>query len=202
MADILLATQNDNKKRELKALFKDISDIRVLTVDDLNFNPPIIVEDGKTFRQNAVKKAVIMSKFFPGLTLADDSGLEVESLHGKPGVRSSRFARANATDEENNRKLLNLIESVPQKSRKARFVCNMALARNGALLSNFEGVVVGEITEKPRGKNGFGYDPLFLPKGKDKTFAEMAARDKNVISHRALALKKLKMSIGKYLKTS
>jgi len=202
MADILLATHNDNKKRELKTLLRDFPDVKVMMLDDLKVRPPIIVEDGKTFRQNAVKKAVTMSKFFHGLTLADDSGLEVEALHGKPGVRSSRFARANATDKENNKKLLNLLESVPQKSRKARFVCNIALARDGVLLGNFEGAALGEIIEKPKGRNGFGYDPLFLPKGKDKTFAEMAARDKNVISHRALALKKLKRSIGKYLRTS
>lgn len=202
MADILLATQNENKKRELKTLLRGFPGVKVMTLADLKVKPPIIVEDGKTFRQNAVKKAVTTSKFFQGLTLADDSGLEVEALHGKPGVRSSRFARANATDKENNKKLMNLLDSVPQKSRKARFVCTMALARDGMLLDTFGGTILGEIIEKPRGTNGFGYDPVFLPKGKDKTFAEMAARDKNVISHRALALKKLKQSIGKYLRTA
>ena len=131
--------------------------------------------------------------------LADDSGLEVEALEGKPGVRSARFARAKATDAENNTKLLKLLDRIPEKNRKARFVCHIALARDGILLDSFEGTVKGKIISKPRGKNGFGYDPVFVPVGHEKTFAEMAASYKNRISHRGLALKRLKQSIGKYL---
>lgn len=202
MTNILVATHNSKKRREIKYLLKDFNGIKVMSLDDLNTEPPNIIEDGKTFRQNAVKKAVTTSKFFKGLVLADDSGLEVDALGGKPGVRSARFARAKATDAENNRKLLKLLDGVPEKVRRARFVCHVALASGGTLLESFEGAINGEILVKTRGKNGFGYDPVFLPKGHDKTFAQMSASCKNSISHRALALKKLKKSIQKYLKNS
>ncbi len=199
MTEILVATYNEKKLRELKALLRAFEGIKVMNLDDLKVTPPIIIEDGKTFRQNAVKKAVTMSEFFSGIVLADDSGLEVSALDGKPGVRSARFARKNATDRENNRKLLNLLVKVPEKKRAARFVCHIALARGGKLLGNFEGTVKGRILPEPKGKNGFGYDPVFIPDSHDKTFAEMAAVYKNRISHRGQALKKLKKAIGRYL---
>ncbi|MFH1879130.1 MAG: RdgB/HAM1 family non-canonical purine NTP pyrophosphatase [Candidatus Omnitrophota bacterium] len=199
MKTILIATHNKKKKQELKSLLTDCGDAEILTIDDLAGEPPVIVEDGKTFRQNAVKKAVIMSNFFDGLVLADDSGLEVEALLGKPGVRSARFARARATDEENNKKLLNLLETVPDGNRKARFVCHIALASAGQLLDSVEGVVNGRIIEAKKGENGFGYDPLFVPEGYDTTFAEMTEADKNKISHRARALNLIRESILKYL---
>ncbi|MEA3489474.1 MAG: RdgB/HAM1 family non-canonical purine NTP pyrophosphatase [Candidatus Omnitrophota bacterium] len=198
MTKILIATHNSKKRRELRTLLRDFKGVKVMNLDDLDVAPPIIVEDGRTFRQNAVKKAVTMSRFFKGIVLADDSGLEVDALHGRPGVRSARFARARATDKENNDKLLKLLENVPEKNRNAKFVCNIALASSGHLLGHFEGTAKGIIGFKPRGKNGFGYDPLFVPKGHEKTFAEMAASYKNRISHRGLALKKLKRSIRKY----
>jgi len=199
MTGILVATHNEKKLRELKTLLKGFKGIKVMNLDNLKVTPPIIIEDGKTFRQNAVKKAVTMSEFFGGLVLADDSGLEVSALYGKPGVRSARFARKNATDRENNRKLLNLLVKVPEKKRSARFVCHIALARGGKLLGNFEGTVKGRVLPKPKGKNGFGYDPVFIPDSHDKTFAEMAAAYKNRISHRGQALKKLKKAIERYL---
>ncbi|MFH1411294.1 MAG: RdgB/HAM1 family non-canonical purine NTP pyrophosphatase [Candidatus Omnitrophota bacterium] len=199
MKDILVATHNQNKLKELKALLKKFNGINIFSLDEVKACFPVIVEDGKTFRQNAVKKAVITSKFFDGLVLADDSGLEVEALNGRPGVRSARFARTKATDNENNRKLLKLMEKVPKEDRKGKFVCHVALAQSGELLESFEGEIKGYIIDRPRGKKGFGYDPLFLPEGKDKSFAEMAAADKNRISHRAMALKLLKNSIDKYL---
>jgi non-canonical purine NTP pyrophosphatase (RdgB/HAM1 family) len=202
MTKILVATHNSKKRRELKTLLKDFKGIKVMNLDDLDVVPPIIVEDGRTFRQNAVKKAVTMSRFFDGLVLADDSGLEVEALHGRPGVRSARFARKNATDPENNKKLLKLLDNVPEKKRGAKFVCHIALAKKGHLLGSYEGVAKGKIIFKSRGKNGFGYDPLFIPKGYEKTFAEMAAAYKNRISHRAFALKKLKRSIRRHLKNA
>ncbi|MDD4957633.1 MAG: RdgB/HAM1 family non-canonical purine NTP pyrophosphatase [Candidatus Omnitrophica bacterium] len=198
--DILIATHNPKKRDELRKILKDFEDINIKNFSDIRTTPPNIVEDGKTFRQNAVKKAVTTSKFFNGLVLADDSGLEVEALGGKPGVRSARFARKNATDVENNDKLLKLMEKVPQEERKARFVCHIALAAGGVLLGTFEGEISGAIREKPRGKSGFGYDPLFLPDGYNKTFAEMPAAKKNAISHRALALEKVRKEITKYAK--
>ncbi|MFA6636677.1 MAG: RdgB/HAM1 family non-canonical purine NTP pyrophosphatase [Candidatus Omnitrophota bacterium] len=197
---ILLATHNKNKRKELKNLLGDMKNLKVLILDDLGVEPPLVVEDGKTFRQNAVKKALTLSRFFDGLVLADDSGLEITALDGKPRVRSARFARMKASDEENNDKVLKLLSRIPEKDRSARFVCYLALASNGYLLEDFEGIAMGSILTAPKGSNGFGYDPLFLPKGKDKTFAEMSAEEKNKISHRAQALKKMKTALRKHLK--
>lgn len=199
MTKILIATHNDKKRKELKTLLKDFNGIKVMNLDDLDVLPPIIVEDGRTFRQNAVKKAVTMSRFFEGLVIADDSGLEVDALGGNPGVRSARFARMKATDLENNQKLLKLLTNILEKNRNARFVCYLALASNGTLLDSFEGTVKGKILTKSKGQNGFGYDPLFIPNGHKNTFAEMSQARKNSMSHRGLALKKLKKSIQKYL---
>lgn len=200
MKKILIATHNKNKRRELQNLLKGFKGIKIQSLSDLAVAPPVIIEDGKTFRQNSVKKSVITSKFYNGLVLADDSGLEVDILGGKPGVRSARFARKNATDPENNKKLLKLLEKVPKKDRGAQFVCCLTLAEKGSLIDSFEGVVRGKIRVSPKGSNGFGYDPLFAPEGKDKTFAEMTPSYKNRISHRALALKEFKVYLKKYLK--
>ncbi len=199
MRRILIATSNEKKRREIETLLKGLGEIEILTFEDLMGEAPMVVEDGKTFRENAIKKAVIVSKFFDGLVLADDSGLEVNALGGRPGVRSARFARTKASDEENTAKLLKLLENIPDGEREARFVCHIALAKNGTLLESFEGKAEGKITAGPKGKNGFGYDPVFTPDGHDKTYAEMSASYKNRISHRGEALRKLKESIGKYL---
>ncbi|MGB2661039.1 MAG: RdgB/HAM1 family non-canonical purine NTP pyrophosphatase [Candidatus Omnitrophota bacterium] len=199
MTNILVATHNHRKRQELRTLLKGFRGVKVMDLADLDVAPPNVVEDGKTFRQNAVKKAVTVSKFFEGLVLADDSGLEAEALDGKPGVRSARFARTKATDAENNKKLLKLLEDIPAKKRKARFVCHIALARKGSLLANFEGVVKGKILSEPRGDNGFGYDPVFVPENHERTYAQMTASYKNKISHRGLALKDFKKSINKYI---
>lgn len=202
MKRILVGTTNLNKKKEMKKLLSSIRGLEVMGLDDLEGTPPIIIENGKTFRQNAVKKAIILSKFFDGLVISDDSGLAVRSLDGKPGVRSARFSRKNATDIENNEKLLKLMGKVPSTDRSAKFICCIALAKNGSLLETSECAVKGSIIEKPRGNNGFGYDPLFVPDGHHKTFAEMTESYKNRISHRALALKKTKQKITKHLKAS
>lgn len=199
MRKILVATTNENKRREIKTLLKDLAKIEILSFKDLPGEPPMVVENGKTFRENAIKKAVIVSKFFDGLVVADDSGLEVNSLGGKPGVRSARFARTKATDEENTAKVLKLLEKTPENHRQARFVCYIALAKHGMLLESFEGTVDGKITFSTKGKNGFGYDPIFIPQGHDKTFGEMAAVYKNRISHRGEALRKLKKVIARHL---
>ncbi len=200
MIKLLVATNNSRKLKELKTLLKGFPKVKIVNYDDLEVAPPIIVEDGKTFRQNAIKKAITVSRFFDGIVLADDSGLEVDALGGKPGVRSARFARTKATDVENNEKLLRLLENTPDKSRKAQFVCHIALAREGHLLTTLEGIAKGKIAFEPKGKNGFGYDPVFVPTKYEKTFAEMETSFKNKISHRGLALKKLKGVIGNYLK--
>ncbi|MFH1380600.1 MAG: RdgB/HAM1 family non-canonical purine NTP pyrophosphatase [Candidatus Omnitrophota bacterium] len=198
MKTLTIATTNENKKRELKRLLCN-ANVKVLTIADWKIHPPNIVEDGKTFRQNAVKKALTFSTLLGGLVLADDSGIMVNAIFGRPGVRSARFARAKATDKENNLKLLKLMEKIPQKNRQATFVCVVALAENGKLLGTAEGECKGTIGFKPEGKNGFGYDPLFTPRGKTRTFAQYEETFKNKISHRGVALKKAKSIILKYL---
>jgi len=129
-----------------------------------------------------------------GLIIADDSGLEVDALGGAPGIYSARYASQNASDRQNIDKLLSELArtSARQEQRSARFRCVLALAESGRILGVFEGVVAGTIIELPRGRNGFGYDPIFLPKGLDQTFGELAPAEKDRLSHRALALEKLR----------
>jgi non-canonical purine NTP pyrophosphatase (RdgB/HAM1 family) len=201
MKHIVVATTNKNKKRELEKLVKDLK-IKVIDFQDLNIHLPRIIEDGKTFRQNAIKKALTFSRYVDELVLADDSGIMVDALNGKPGVRSARFAKLNATDEENNEKLLRLMESIPLNKRQATFVSVIAVAKKGHLIGVAEGTCRGNIGIISKGKNGFGYDPLFTPKGKSKTFAELSPLYKNRISHRGKALRKSKAIIQKGLLTS
>jgi len=194
---IVIATKNKNKKNELVKLLKS-SKIKVRTLLDLNMHIPEVIEDGSTFRQNAMKKALTFSRYVKGLVLADDSGIMVDALYGKPGIRSSRFARTKATDIENNAKLLRLVNSVPKNKRQATFVCVIAIAKNGNLIGTVQGESHGTIGYKLKGRKGFGYDPLFTPRGYKKTFAEMSEIYKNKISHRGKALKKAKTIIRKY----
>ena len=198
MKKIIIATKNKNKKKELEILLKSIK-IKVMNLSDLKMHLPTVIEDGKTFRQNAIKKALTFSRFINELVIADDSGLMVDALSGRPGVRSARFARAKATDKENNKKLLKLMEKIPAKKRQATFISVIALAKNGHVVGVAEGLCKGAIGFELRGKNGFGYDPLFTPKGKTKTFAQFSLSYKNRISHRAKALGKAKKIIQKYL---
>ena len=198
MKNLVIATTNKNKKKELRKLLKNVN-VNILTLADLKMHIPYIIEDGKTFRQNAVKKSLIFSRYTKDLVLADDSGIMVQALSGKPGVRSARFAHSKATDIENNRKLMKLMERIPQKNRQATFVCAIALSENGKLLGTASGECKGMIGFESKGKNGFGYDPLFVPKGKIRTFAQYEESFKNRISHRSIALKKAKSIILKYL---
>lgn len=198
MKTLIIASKNKNKKREITSLLKGMK-IRVLSLDGSHKKVPIIVENGKTFRQNAIKKAVTISKVLGSLVIADDSGIEVAALHGKPGVRSARFARINATDKENNGKLLRLMKNVPPQERRATFVCSIAIADKGQLIGVVQGECQGQIGYESRGSNGFGYDPLFTPERYKLTFAEMKASFKNRISHRSKALKKAMEVIKKCL---
>lgn len=170
-------------------------------LQDLRIHPEIgeVIEDGATFAENARLKAVAISQQLPGLVLADDSGLEVDSLGGAPGVYSARYAGKGATDEVNRRKLLEeLAQQAPGSSGAARFHCVLALARGGEVLTTFEGAAEGRIISGPRGEGGFGYDPLFQPNGFKKTFAELLPAEKNAISHRAAAVAQLRS----FLKTA
>jgi XTP/dITP diphosphohydrolase len=188
--DLLVATRNAHKTREI---------LRILgpkfNVTDLAAHPeiPDIAESGTTFQENAILKAVAVSKRMAGFVIADDSGLEVEALGGAPGIHSARYAGMKASDEEKIDKLLNELTRIrPTKNaRRARFRCVLALASKGNVLGTFEGIVEGQIADRPHGSHGFGYDPIFIPEGFQQTFAELAPAEKNQLSHRTRALEKL-----------
>ena len=193
MQPLLLATRNANKTREFRELLgKDFD------VHDLSFFDELAIpkESGRTFEENAILKAVAASQDRRVqdrhlLVVADDSGLEVTALGGAPGIFSARYAGEHASDKENIDKLLSELarRDVPLDQPSARFRCVIALAREGKLLGKFEGIVEGSVVELPRGSRGFGYDPIFLPNGFDKTFGELPIELKNRISHRARAIR-------------
>jgi XTP/dITP diphosphohydrolase len=185
--DLLLATRNRHKTREFTQLLGPKFTLRDLTSEhDL----PEILETGRTFEENAVIKATTISKIFLyEMVIADDSGLEVDTLAGAPGIFSARYAGEKASDRRNVEKLLRELQSATERS--ARFRCVIALAKNGKLMTTVEGDVAGAITKSPRGENGFGYDPIFMPEGFEETFAELPSETKNAISHRANAVGEL-----------
>jgi len=197
MRKLLLATRNQHKKRELQELLSDL-EIDILTLDDIEPLPEV-KEDGTTFEENAVKKACETAQNSGWLSLADDSGLEVDALQGKPGVHSARFAGEGASDEANNAKLLELLKDVPDSERTARFVCVMALCDPSGSLHTVRGECEGHIIRIPSGAGGFGYDPLFVPRGYDQTYAQLSAWAKNNISHRGAALQKILPVLKNYL---
>ena len=196
MRELLVATKNQGKLREIRELLSDL-DLKVTSLADYN-NCPEVVEDGKTFRQNAVKKALVIGRHLGKLTLGEDSGLEVKALGNKPGIYSARFSGPAATDKKNNSKLLRLLKGVKPLKRQARYRCLAALVDNEQLVGVVEGNCTGRIAEKRKGQNGFGYDPLFLIPRYSKTFGELDPGIKARISHRARALKKLKILLAKY----
>ena len=157
---LIAATFNSGKIREIQACLAAVG-YHVLGLNDLPQARPS-PEDGNTFEENARQKVIFYSQFSEHLTLADDSGLEVEALGREPGVHSARFLGETATDEQRYRQILALMESVPESERHARFVCCLALARRGKILQVFEGSVEGVISREPQGREGFGYDPIFL----------------------------------------
>ena len=179
--EIVLATKNRDKIREIKKIMREMKFVCV--------NYPGIQENGKTLRDNAVHKAEVISNYTGKMALADDSGLEVEALGGKPGVKSARFAGEKVSYEANNSKLLELMKGIT--AREAKFRCVVALARPGSKTIVREGICKGRIAEKPRGRYGFGYDPVFIVAGYNKTLAELRPSVKNNISHRYKALQKL-----------
>jgi XTP/dITP diphosphohydrolase len=186
---IVLATRNKKKVEEIKRIFGG-QDIRFVTLDAFP-DCPDVEEDKKTFRANAVKKAVHVARFTNCPAIADDSGLEVFALGGAPGVFSARYAGAEADDKKNVRKLLAEMKHLKREERKARFVCCIALALPDGRHKTFTGYARGSIGNRPRGSNGFGYDPLFYPEGYMQTFAEMTAAEKDFLSHRGKSLRKV-----------
>ena len=197
---LLLATGNAGKVREIRRALKGV---RIgghpLEIVGLGEIPPMAapVERGRTFEENAKAKSFYYSRKWAGLTLAEDSGLEIEALGGAPGVRSARFSAPRPSDAKNIRKALRLLASVPMPARKARFVCVMALADHGRIVAEFRGEVRGRIIVEPRGENGFGYDPIFYYRPLGRTFAELPAAVKNRVSHRGRAVAKLRRFLEK-----
>jgi len=194
MLEIVLATRNQDKIREIEKILNGIN-ARLLSLDDFP-GCPKVVEDGKTLEENAKKKALVVSQYAKKHSLAEDTGLEVEALSGAPGIHSARFAGDNSTYEDNNRKLLKLMEKLSLGDRRAKFRCVAALAKPDGEVVTCEGVCEGIITFEVKGKSGFGYDPLFLLPEYGKTFAELGEETKNKISHRARALTKIKEIIN------
>ena len=191
---IVLATSNAGKVSELRALLSDLP-VQFLSVSEVLGEKLSIVEDGATFEDNALIKARAVCRATQTLSLADDSGLEVDALGGRPGVRSARFAHERATDAENNAALLRELENVEEGARTARFRCVLALVSpwRDADIHVAEGSCEGSIARAPRGNGGFGYDPLFTVAGLEgRTMAELSEDEKNHISHRARAVQSLR----------
>tara|TARA_B100000745_G_C20094633_1_gene374235 strand:- start:289 stop:882 length:594 start_codon:yes stop_codon:yes gene_type:complete len=196
--ELVVATSNKGKLCEIKELLKDLP-FQITSLADYPGHPEI-VEDGRTFAQNALKKASTIAFYTGKLTLGEDSGIEIKALGNKPGIYSARFSGPNATDQKNNQKMLRSLRDVPDAQRQARYRCYAALVDKSGIIDVVDGRCSGLITRKARGRNGFGYDPYFLIKRYDKTFGELDPQIKAKISHRARALKKIRGVLEKYLK--
>lgn len=198
MRKILVASNNEHKIKEIKEILSKYN-VEIVSLKEAGIDVDV-EEDGKTFMENAEKKAREIFKLdHTYMVLADDSGLMVESLGGAPGVYSARFSGEHGNTVKNNEKLLSLLKGKDIEDRKAKFVCVMVMIVDGNNIIRVQGEVKGYIIEDGRGEGGFGYDPLFYVKEYGKTFAQMNSYDKNKISHRAVALSKLKGEIEKII---
>lgn len=195
---LLLATTNPGKVREIRKALEGLP----LTVIGLADVLPGLSyrERGASFLENARAKCLFYSRKWKGLTLAEDSGLEIDALDGAPGVRSARFSSPRPSDEKNIRKVLRSLAGVPASARGAGFVCVMVLARDGRVVREIRGRVRGRIAAAPRGRDGFGYDPVFYYPPRRRTFAEIGPEEKNEVSHRGRAVRRLKRFLAAYLK--
>jgi len=198
---LVVATRNKGKIAEIKKLLSDLPEVKLLSLFDLK-GLSEIAETGKTFTENAIIKAKEIASLTGYWTLADDSGLEVDYLQGAPGVYSARFSGEKATDAQNNAKLLSLLKNVPWEKRQAKFVCVIAICNPQGQCYTLEGEYKGYIALEPKGTHGFGYDPVFFVPAYGKTMAELEPEIKNQISHRAMALKQLKLLLKQMLKKS
>ena len=195
---LVIATGNINKLEEIKVLLQGLP-LEIVTIDSY---PGLEMpeEDRDTFYGNAAKKAETVSAFTGEMALADDSGLEVDALGCRPGVHSARYAGKEGDYEANNRLLLEELKGIPPEKRSARFVAVIAIAAPGKKTKSVRGICPGRIAEEPRGSGGFGYDPLFIYEPAGMTFAEMPAEKKNMVSHRARALRQARELLGRLLK--
>ena len=192
MIELLVATTNQGKFAEVKDFFAKLP-LLILSPSSLS-SPPEVIEDGATFEENALKKARTLAEYSGYLTLADDSGLEVDALNGAPGIYSARYAGNEGNDEKNNEKLLYELRGFPEEKRSARFVCALALCApksRGMREWTVHQSCEGRIAFRPTGRNGFGYDPLFFFPPFGKTFGEIDQETKATVGHRGKALKKL-----------
>ena len=196
--ELVVATKNKKKLEEIKEILRGLN-FKLTSLADYP-HAPRIIENGKTFRENAVKKAVKIAAFTKKLTLGEDSGLEVKALGGLPSIRSSRFSGKDKNDLQNNLKLLKMLGDLPLKKRKARYFCSVAIADSKGLVAVAEGNCSGRIGFKMEGSFGFGYDPLFLIPKYKKTFAQLGPEIKHKMSHRFRALTKTKAVLLTYLK--
>jgi XTP/dITP diphosphohydrolase len=192
MIDLLVATTNSGKFTEIQAFLKHLP-VHIVSLNDLQ-DPPTVVEDGRSFEENALKKARTLAEWSGYWTLADDSGLEVDALDGRPGILSARFSGPEADHAGNNSKLIEELREICEEKRAARFVCVLALClprSHGGMQCTVRGSCEGFIGFAAKGKNGFGYDPLFFYPPLGKTFGEIDQQTKITVSHRSKALKKL-----------
>lgn len=199
MNKILIATKNNGKVAEFQELFKKY-DMQTISLLDLPNDIEDVEETGETFEENARLKAEQISSILNAPVLADDSGLIIDALDGRPGVFSARYAGLAKNDQDNNNKVLNELEHIPMENRTARFICVLAVARPGKETFFVTGKCEGFIALSESGSNGFGYDPIFIPEGYEETMAEISAEEKNEISHRGQAIKELDEWLKKYIK--
>lgn len=197
---LLLATTNPGKAKEIEFSLQNLPFL-IYSLQDFNLGVQY-QERGKTFMNNARGKSIYYSKRWEGLTLGEDSGLEIEFLNGAPGVYSARFSGPNADDVKNIAKVLRLMKGVPEENRGARFVSTMVLSLKGSIIKEIREVVKGCVSTQAKGEFGFGYDPIFFYPPLEKTMAELPVDEKNQISHRGKALKKLRRFLEEYLKKS
>ncbi|MGH7275271.1 MAG: XTP/dITP diphosphatase [Nitrospiria bacterium] len=193
--DLVLATRNIHKAKEIRAYLDNLG-YSILTPEDFP-SIPETAEDGKNYEENAVKKAVAVSRSTGKMALADDTGLEVDALQGQPGLYSARFAGEGVSYADNRRKLLALMKDIPPSRRTARFRCVMVLTMPGGETRTVEGIVEGSITLEEQGEEGFGYDPVFYLPEFGKTLAQLTLAEKNRVSHRGRALKKVREILKK-----
>ncbi|MEF2292724.1 MULTISPECIES: XTP/dITP diphosphatase [Virgibacillus] len=195
MKKIIIATKNKGKAKEFKELFAAY-ELEAISLNELD-GIPDVEETGSTFKENAALKVEQIASVLSLPVIADDSGLMIDALDGKPGVYSARYAGEDKSDQANIDKVLTELHNVPEVKRTAHFICVLAVAIPGSATTYYTGYCHGRIAHSPIGKNGFGYDPIFIPKGFQQTMAQLSQEEKNAISHRRNALKELEVSLNK-----